>query len=185
MSVVFLILIVSLLVVGTYLSGLQRATLYWGREIAGLGGLRRDIDDAKASDPVKAAEILGRSVHQAGFQDAITPPWHTNATFLYWALCLAGFIGGFFILPWYIAVAWPVIFALVKRLAGSLFPSASSDFCRQKLLASLDSRCEQFRCAGDHKRLAALLSVPLELNLSIIRFNRAEFLRLGPPLALP
>jgi hypothetical protein len=109
----------------------------------------------RASDPAKAAELLGRSVHQRGFQDAITPPWHTRVTFLHWGLCLATYVWGFFILPWYVALLWPVPFAIVKRVIGSLLPSPSSQFYRRKLISSLESRCKQFDRAGDDMRLGA------------------------------
>jgi hypothetical protein len=155
MIFVLTLLVVLLLVVGAYQSRLRQATLHWGRLIAGLGDVRGNIDQAKASDPVKAAELLGASVHQRGFQDAITPPWLTKLTFLYWSLCLATFIWGFFLLPWYIAVTWPVAFVMGKRIFGSMLPRADSDFYRQKLIDGLETRCNQFRHVGDDMRLAA------------------------------
>ncbi len=124
--------------------------------MAGLGHIRRDIDEAKASDPTKATELLGRSVSKTGFQDAITPPWHTNVTFLYWALCLGAFIWGFLILPWYVAIAWPIVFGIGKRFVGSLLPSPDSEYYRQKLIGSLESRGDAFRRAGDPGRVAAV-----------------------------
>jgi hypothetical protein len=152
---VFALVVIFLVVTGAYQSRLRKATLHWGRLIAGLGHIRRDIDAAKASDPVKAAESLGRSVDQRGFQDAITPRWHTNFTFLYWVLCLATYIWGFFVLPTYIAVAWPVAFVVGERIVGSMLPRPDSEFFRQKLIASLEGRCDQFRRVGDEMRLAA------------------------------
>jgi hypothetical protein len=145
MTLAFFATVVLLLVAAAYLSRLRQATLYWGRQIAGLGGLRREIDEAKASDPVKAAELLGRSLHQRGFQDAITPPWHTGLTLLHWALCLATFVWGFFAVPWYIALFWPLPFGIVRRSLSSMLPSPQSQFYRQRLINSLESRCRQFR----------------------------------------
>jgi hypothetical protein len=151
----FSIVVILLLVVGACRRRLRQATLHWGRLIAGLGNVRHNTDQAKASDPVKAAELLGRSVHQRGFQDAITPPWLTNLTFLYWSLCLGTFIWGFFVLPWYVAVTWPVVFVIGKRIFASMLPRPDSDFYRQKLIAGLESCCNQFRRVGDDMRLAA------------------------------
>ncbi len=151
------LIIVLLLLLGTYQSQLRRATLYWGRLIAEPGHIRRDIDETKPSDPVKAAELLGRSVHQRGFEDAITPPWLTRVTILYWGVCVATYIWGFFLFPWYLAVAWPIAFVLGKRILTNMLPRPDSDSYRQQLLASLEARCEQFRRAGDDIRLAAAL----------------------------
>lgn len=155
MILAFALVVISLVVTGAYPGRLRRATLYWGRLIAGLGHVQRDIDEAKASDRVMAAELLGRSVHQRGFQDAITPPWLTNFALLYWALCLATYIWGFFVLPWYVAAAWPVAFVVGKRIFASMLPRPDSDFYRQKLIAGLETRCNQFRRVGDDMRLAA------------------------------
>ena len=151
----FISILIILLVVGAYLSRLRQATLHWGRQIAGLSHLRREIDEAKASDPEKAAELLGRSVHQRGFQDAITPPWQTTFTFLHWGLCIVTYVCGFFILPWYAAALWPLPFAIIKRSVGNMLPSPDSQFYRQKLISGLESRCEQFDRAGDDMRLGA------------------------------
>ena len=155
MILVFALIALLLLVVGTFQSRLRQATLHWGRLIAGQEHVRHDIDEAKASDPAKAAELLGRSVHHRGFQDAITPPWLTKLTFLHWAACVAIYIWGFFILPWYVAVAWPVAFVVGTRIFGSMLPRPESDSYRRKLLAGLEARCERFQSAGDDMRLAA------------------------------
>jgi len=155
MIFVFALVLILVLVVGAYLSRLRQATLHWGRLIAGSGHVQRDIDEAKASDPRLAAELLGRSVHPRGLQDAITPPWLTNFTFLYWAVCLGTLIWGFFVLPWYVAAAWPVAFVVGKRLFRSMLPRPQSDFLRDKVIANLERRCDQFRRVGDDVRLAA------------------------------
>lgn len=155
MILVFSSVLIVLLVVGAYLSRLRQATLYWGRRIAGLGHIRREIDEAKASDPAKAAELLGRSLHHRGFQDAITPPWQTTFSFLHWALCIATYVWGFFILPLYIAVFLPLPFGIIKRGVGAILPSPDSRFYRRKLISSLESRCEQFDRVGDDMRLGA------------------------------
>jgi hypothetical protein len=155
MIFVFISSLIILLVVGAYLSRLRQATLHWGRHIAGLDYIRREIDEAKAADPEKAAELLERSVHQRGFQDAITPPWQTTFTFLHWGLCIVTYVWGFFILPWYVAALWPVPFGIIKRSVGNKLPSPDSHFYRQKLISGLESRCEQFERTGDDMRLGA------------------------------
>jgi hypothetical protein len=155
MIFIFALLVFMLLGIGTYQSQLRRATLHWGRVIAGLGHIRRDVDEAKTSDPVKAAELLGRSVHQRGFQDAITPPWLTKLTLLYWPMCIAAYIWGFFVLPWYVALLWPVGFVVGKRILTMMLPRPDSDSYRQQLVASLEARSERFRRVGDDMRLAA------------------------------
>jgi hypothetical protein len=155
MIFVFVLVLIFLLVVGAYQSRLRQATLHWGRIIAGLGHVQRDIDQAKDSDPGLAGYLLGRSVHQRGLQDAITPPWLANFTFLHWALCLGTFIWGFFILPWYVALTWPVAFVIGGRIFRSMLPRPDSDFYRKKLIAVLETRCNQFRRVGDDMRIAA------------------------------
>jgi hypothetical protein len=155
MILIFALLVLILLGIGTYQSQLRRATLHWGRVIAGLGRIRYDIDKAKTSDPFKAAELLGRSVHQRGFQDAITPPWLTKLTLLYWPICVATYTWGFFVLPWYIALLWPVAFVVGKRILTMMLPRPDSDSYRRQLVASLEARSERFRRVGDDMRFAA------------------------------
>jgi hypothetical protein len=155
MILTFSLVLITLLGVGTYQSQLRRATLHWGRAIAGLEHIRRDIDEAKASDPTKAAELLGRSVHQRGFQDAITPPWLTRLTLLYWPICIATYIWGFLLLPWYAALLWPLAFVAGKRILTAMLPRPDSDSYHAQLVAGLEARSERFRCVGDEERLAA------------------------------
>jgi hypothetical protein len=156
MSAIFISSVLLLLILGIFRTRFQQATLHWGRAIAGLGRIRGDIEAAKTSgDIADAGELLGASIQQRGFQDAITPPQLTNLTIIYWPVCVGVYIWGFFALPWYIAIAWPIAFVAIKRVAASWLPDPGSDYYRQKIIANLVSRREGFRRSGDGIRVAA------------------------------
>ena len=125
---IFIAVLILLLIVGVVRKRFQEATLYWGRIMAGLD---------------QAAQ--GR-----GMQDELTPPYQTNLMIAYWVACLGLFVWGFFVLPWYIALPWPVAFAAAKRLLKDRLPAPSSEHYRQKIIASLTSRRDRFLRVGDN-----------------------------------
>ncbi len=166
MILAFWTVVILLLVAGTLRTRFQQATLHWGRTIAGLGHVEHEITQAKGSDAAHAAELLGRSAHQRGFQDAITPPRQTSLTISYWILCVAIYAWGFFVLPWYLAIAWPVLFVIGNRIFGSVLPAPDAEIYRQKIIASLEARCNRFRRAGDEVRLQAAEHMIMLLRVS-------------------
>lgn len=81
MIVIFTAVVLILLVIGALHRRCQEATLHWGRVMAGLGELERQIQAAKdAGDAGQVSELIGRSVHHRGLQDELTPPRQTNLT---------------------------------------------------------------------------------------------------------
>ena len=151
MIIIFTAVVLILLIIGTLHRRFQEATLHWGRLMTGLGELERQIQSAKdAGDAAQAAELLGRSVHHRGLQDELTPPSQTNLTIGYWVAWLGTFAWGFFVLPWYIALLWPIFFGVAKRRVKNWLPAPSSEHYRQKIIRSLTSRRVRFLRTGDN-----------------------------------
>lgn len=156
MTTAFVIIVVLLLIVAVLQARFRQATLYWGRRIAGLGCIEVDIQEAKDSGNLEhSAELLGRSVHQRGFQDAITPAVLTRITICYWVAFVGVYAWGFFLLPWYVAMVWPVAYFIAKRVLKAWIPDPRSDYYRKKIIASLASRRETFERSGDSERANA------------------------------
>src|SRR5688572_27049737 len=96
--------------------------------MAGQGQIEQDIQEAKdVGDTPRAAELLGQSIHNRGLQDELTPPSQTNLTIGYWIACGAVFVWGFFLLPWYVALLWPIFFGIGNRWLKNWLPAPGSD----------------------------------------------------------
>jgi hypothetical protein len=150
---IFVAILLLLLIVGAFRRRFQEATLHWGRVIAGQGQIERDIQEAKeAGDTGRAAELLGRSVHHRGLQDAITPPYLTHLTMTYWAACVGMYVWGFFVLPWYVAAPWPILFGATQRMVKSWLPAPGSDYCRRQIIQGLLLRQNRLKRKGDIAR---------------------------------
>jgi hypothetical protein len=118
--------------------------------MVGLGDLERQIKAAKdAGDSGQAAELSVRSVHYRGLQDELTPPSQTNLTIGLWVAWLGTFAWGFFVLPWYITLLWPVFFGVAKRKLKNGLPAPSSEHYKQKIIGSLTLRRDRFQGTGD------------------------------------
>jgi fatty acid desaturase len=129
MALILISLLLLLLIVGAFRRRFQEATLYWGRTMAG----------------------LDQSAHGSGMQDELTAPLQTSLTVAYWIACVAVFVRGFFVLPWYIALLWPIPFSVLKHLLVSWLPAPSSDYYRQRIITSLSSRRDRFLRTGNPK----------------------------------
>ena len=150
MIVIFTAVVLILLVIGALHRRFQEATLHWGRVMAGLGELERQIQAAKDAGNVgQASELIGRSVHHRGLQDELTSPSQINLTIGYWVAWLGTFAWGFFVLPWYIALLWPIFFGMAKRKVKNWLPAPSSEHYQQKIIGSLTSRRDRFLRTGD------------------------------------
>lgn len=156
MTAAFVIAVVLLLIVAVVRARFQQATLYWERTIAGVRDVEEDIRRAKESwNSEYAAQLLGRSVHQRGFQDAITPLILTRVTIIYWVAWISVYVWGFFVLPLYVAIPWPIAYFAAKRVLKGWLPDPQSDYYRQKIIASLVSRRGRFDRSGDYVRANA------------------------------
>jgi hypothetical protein len=163
--IAFISTLVILVIVSALKRRLQQATLHWGRLIAGEGQIEQDIQEAKgAGDTGRAAELLGRSIHQRGLQDAITPPYVASLTYCIWAVCIGAYVWGWFVLPWYVAAPWPILFGPAQRMVKDRLPSPKSDYYRQKIIRSLESRQVRFKRQGDIGRSQAT-----DLMLTLLR----------------
>jgi hypothetical protein len=156
MIVIFTSFLLLLVIVGAFRKRLQEATLHWGRAIAGQGQIERDIQEAKDSGQMeRAAEMLGCSIHNRGLQDELTPPRQRNLTVVYGFACVGMYVWGFFVLPWYVALPWPIFFGLAERFLKEWLPAPSSNHYRQKIISSLISRQNSFERKDDVVRVQA------------------------------
>ena len=144
--ILFICVILFLLVGGALRRRFQAATLHWGRVIA---------SEEAANIETPEADKQPRSVHNRGYQTAISPPYLANLTFVYWLGCVGTFVWGFFVLPWYIALAWPLIYGTLQRVVTAWLPSPSSDHYRDKIIDNLESRRSRFLRKDDLMRAQA------------------------------
>lgn len=153
---IFFACVLVCLVCGVIRARFHLATLHWGRAIAGLDYIEQEIQEAKASrNSARAIELTVDGINQRGFQDAITPPFLTGFTLTYWFVCASLFVWGFWVLPWYFALTWPLAYFVLGRLFQRLLPAPDSNFFRERFISSLTRRRQRYEQAGDHVRADA------------------------------
>jgi hypothetical protein len=166
MTAAFLSIVLILLVIGVFCVGLERATMYWGCAMADPGHCEQDIEHAGgAADTGYLSERMRSFIQQRDLQDSIRPPFLPALAITYWVACLAAYIWGFFSLPLYLAVFWPIVYVTSRRVLQGWMPDSSSDCYRQKIIASLSSRRERFKRSGEITRVRSMEDLLIRLRI--------------------
>jgi hypothetical protein len=119
-----------------------------------LSGFVRNIQGwtlAIGRELARLCEASGYS--ESGFQDPLTPRWHTRASALCLALGLGILVGGFLI-SWKVAVGAVVLQVLVGRIVQRT-RRRDPEYYVALLLGDLMLRRQRFEHCGDHVRVKA------------------------------
>ncbi len=116
----------------------QASTLHWGRLLAGKLS-KEDIDD-----PALKGSLMGKSIRDSGFQDALTTRAHKfrqNVSIIFFVVF---FITGFFLFKWYVPFIALIGILILRTVFQQTLPKPNSEYFKNRIIKELTSQSNFF-----------------------------------------
>ena len=148
---IYIVVVLAVAVLGAYTQQFQSATHYWGRRMAGEKSIEAELEEAGEGEEgaYQKGAVIGRSISNRGFQDAITPQIQNIRNILFIVGEVAVPIIGFLYQKWYVAIVGFIAVFFLAIVLKKLFPHPDSDFFKRRILSSLRSRAASYQNRGN------------------------------------